>query len=137
MLTLKYQGWFQCRLATDPDPSDEKRGVSGYMKSLPREPDFDRIIRFHNPIIQRSHTPKVGVNVTKVYLKNEPIENHSLIGANINLENNPKFYGFNGIVADDGIEPIVPFNLSISTQNIRLSRSLEDKLPEFPFNELI
>lgn len=135
MLTLKYQGWFQCRLATDPDPSDEKRGVSGYMKSLPGEPDFDRIIRFHNPVVERSHTPKVGVTVTKVYLKNEYIDDHFLLGAKVNLENNPKFYGFNGIVADDGIEPIVPFDLSISIPNIQLSRSLEDKSPEFPFND--
>ena len=31
-------GWFQCRLATDPDPYDEPRGVSGYVHAYLGEP---------------------------------------------------------------------------------------------------
>jgi hypothetical protein len=31
---LKFGGWFQCRLATDPDPCDEPRGVSGYVHAV-------------------------------------------------------------------------------------------------------
>ena len=49
MLRLRFGGWFQCRLATDPDPADEPRGVSGSIKALPGEPDLDRIIRLQPP----------------------------------------------------------------------------------------
>ena len=34
LLEIKYQGFFFCRLATDPDPTDEQRGVSGYTMAL-------------------------------------------------------------------------------------------------------
>ena len=37
---LKFTGWFQCRLATDPDPTDEPRGVSGYVRAVAGEPDL-------------------------------------------------------------------------------------------------
>ncbi len=40
-LTLNFEGWYQMRMATDPDPTDEKRGVSGYTFALAGEPDFD------------------------------------------------------------------------------------------------
>lgn len=73
MIMMKFSGWFQCRLATDPDPSDEPRGVSGYMKALPGEPDLDRIIRFQPPIFQRSHTQGVGVIVRDVYQDPESV----------------------------------------------------------------
>ncbi|MFL6244425.1 MAG: hypothetical protein ACJ74H_00245 [Thermoanaerobaculia bacterium] len=40
-LTLNFEGWYQMRMATDPDPTDEKRGVSGYTFALAGEPDLD------------------------------------------------------------------------------------------------
>lgn len=40
-LTLSFEGWYQMRMATDPDPTDELRGVSGYTFALAGEPDFD------------------------------------------------------------------------------------------------
>lgn len=40
-LTLNFEGWYQMRMATDPDPTDELRGVSGYTFALAGEPDFD------------------------------------------------------------------------------------------------
>ena len=33
-LYLHFEGYFQCRLATDPDPTREPRGVSGYTYAL-------------------------------------------------------------------------------------------------------
>ena len=79
MLFIKFEGWFQCRLATDPNPTDEPRGVSGYMKALPGEPDFDRIIRFHSPLVERAYIPKIGVTVTKVAIDGvENQKHHSL-----------------------------------------------------------
>ena len=32
MLRLEFEGYFQMRMADDPDPTDEKRGVSGYVR---------------------------------------------------------------------------------------------------------
>ncbi len=37
MLVVNFAGWFQCRLATDPDPTDEPRGVSGFTFALAGE----------------------------------------------------------------------------------------------------
>ncbi len=135
MITFKFQGWFQCRLATDPDPADEPRGISGYMRCLLGEPDFDRVIRFHNPTVIRSHTPEIGVFITKVIADNEVLQAHPLIGAKFNLEGNPIFYGNNGVIADDGEEPIVPLIISIRQGDELLQRPLSDKTPEYPFAE--
>ena len=41
MLILNFEGYFQMRMATDPDPTDEKRGISGYTFALAGEPDLD------------------------------------------------------------------------------------------------
>ncbi|WP_339701811.1 hypothetical protein [uncultured Roseivirga sp.] len=135
MITIKFKGWFQCRLATDPDPADEPRGISGYMRALPGEPDLDRIIRFHNPLVVRSHTSKVGVFVTELYKSNTKIEKHPLIGAKVNLENNPIFHGWNSIIADDGEEPIIPMDISISNDDFRIYKKHRHDNYEYPFEE--
>jgi hypothetical protein len=41
VLTLDFEGYLQMRMATDPDPPDDKRGVSGYTFALAGEPDLD------------------------------------------------------------------------------------------------
>lgn len=43
-LYLSFEGYFQMRMATDPDPDDEPRGVSGYTFALAGEPDFDNLL---------------------------------------------------------------------------------------------
>lgn len=135
MVTIKFQGWFQCRLATDPDPVDEPRGVSGYMQCLPGEPDLDRIIRFHNPVVNRAYGPTIGVFITKVADKNQVYDNHKLIGSAFNLDNDPMFYGYNGIIGDDGFEPIVPLDISITQGNFQVKRSALDQPMQYPFTE--
>ena len=45
-IILHFSGWAQGRIPTDPDPSFEPRGVSGYTFALPGEPDLDRVIYF-------------------------------------------------------------------------------------------
>lgn len=136
MITFEYSGWFQCRLSLDTDPTDEKRGmVQPFGRCLPGEPDFDRIIRFHDPVAPRTYTPRVGVYVTNVIADNTPIPDHPLIGAKVNLEDNPTLGGFNGIVAPDFSEPILPFRISISKDDFYLSRKLTDEPPVFPFRE--
>ena len=135
MLRLRFGGWFQCRLATDPDPSDEPRGVSGSIKALPGEPDLDRIIRLQPPAFRRSHTQQVGVEVREVRLDGERLRRHPLVGAAVNLSGNPVFKGENGVVAEDGKEPIVPFVLRVSTELVSLTRACPNTptYTEFPY----
>jgi hypothetical protein len=44
-LTINFEGYWQCRQATDPDPSEDPRGVSGYTYAIGDESDLDLIIR--------------------------------------------------------------------------------------------
>jgi hypothetical protein len=136
MLWLHFAGWFQCRLATDPDPCDEPRGVSGYAQALSGEPDLDRIIRLQpEGAVQRSYCPGIGVTVTQVVLEGERQSSHPLLGAAVDLIDDPKFEGRNGIVAEDGFEPIVPFVLEISLGDLVLRRAHADE-ESFPFADL-
>lgn len=44
-LVINFEGYWQCRQATDPDPSEDPRGVSGYTYAFGNESDLDLIIR--------------------------------------------------------------------------------------------
>lgn len=103
-LLIKFGGWFQCRLATDPDPADEPRGVDGYIHAVAGEPDLDRIIRLQpsDQSVRRSYCPVVGVKVTSVYLDQHKSNDHPLVGALVDFLDNPKFEGRNGILAVAG-----------------------------------
>ena len=59
MIRINFGGWAQCRLATDPDPYDEPRGVSGYIRAFVGEPDLDRIIRLNDPPL-KGPTPRTS-----------------------------------------------------------------------------
>jgi hypothetical protein len=122
MLTIHFEGWFQCRLATAPDPADEPRGISGWTFAVGDEPDFDRVIRLQNPERPRSRGPSVGVTVRMILVSGQQVLNHPLVGAEVYLLGEPKFEGRNGIVAEDAKEPIVPFHLKISGNGITLER---------------
>ena len=129
---LKFTGWFQCRLATDPDPTDEPRGVSGYVRAVAGEPDLDRILRLQPPVVQRSYCPQVGVRVSAVfgdsrYLTTE----HPLIGTLVEFLDDPKFEGRNHVIAEDGFEPIVPLHLQITGTDFVLRRKYSDNM-KFP-----
>jgi hypothetical protein len=74
-LYLSFEGYFQMRMATDPDPSDEPRGVSGYTFALAGEPDFDNLVHLQpdeEGVCERRFGygkndagPRVGVSVTQ------------------------------------------------------------------------
>jgi hypothetical protein len=126
MLAIHFEGWFQCRLATDPDPSDEARGISGWTFSVAGEPDLDRVIRLHDPLSPRSHCPPVGLTVRAVTLAGAAARDHPLLGARVGLLDEPQFEGRNGIAAESGQEPIVPFHLQISGRDFTLRRDDPD-----------
>lgn len=44
-LDIGFEGYFTSRIATDPDPSNEDRGMSGYTMALPSEDRLDQVIR--------------------------------------------------------------------------------------------
>ncbi|HET9872686.1 MAG TPA: hypothetical protein VFP89_08850 [Propionibacteriaceae bacterium] len=136
MIELRFSGWFQCRLATDPDPYDEPRGVSGYVHAYVGEPDLDRIIFFQPPAFARSFAPRIGVVVDKVLRDGQPVADHPLLGAAVDLLSSPKFEGRNGVIADDGLEPIFPFVLEITKDDFRLVRSVQPENPDYPYPEL-
>ncbi len=135
MIELRFSGGFSCRLATDPDPYDEPRGVSGYVHAYVGEPDLDRILHFQPPPFARPHGPTVGVALDQVLRDGEPVVDHPLLGARVDLLGSPKFEGRNGVVADDGLEPIYPFQLEIAKDDFRLVRSIAPTDPEYPYPE--
>jgi len=122
MLALEFEGWFQCRLATDPDPSDEPRGVSGWTFALAGEEDLDRIIRLQEPVSPRVRGPEVGVVVRTVSVDERPVAEHPLVGAGVEFLDEPKFEGRNGIVAEDAAECIHPFHLQVRRGDVTLRR---------------
>ncbi|MBB3084108.1 hypothetical protein [Geodermatophilus sabuli] len=136
MIDLVFQGWFQCRLATDPDPYDEPRGVSGYVHAYAGEPDLDRVLRLQTPPFARAHGPAVGVNVVEVWRDGHEEDDHPLEGARVELLDEPKFEGRNGVIADDGFEPIWPFALRIEQGAFALARRIVPADPEHPFDGL-
>src|SRR5437764_1422852 len=80
-LTIHYEGYWQCRQATDPDPSREPRGASGYVLSTGWENDLDQIIRLQRDEIDPRDfravpgdpsSERFGVFVTSVTLAGAP-----------------------------------------------------------------
>jgi hypothetical protein len=126
---VRFEGRFQCRLATDPDPWDHPWGVKSSLGSYavqgpdpehPDEPPLDRIIRFHDPVALRPLCAPVGVLVKGVeaevggatvrFTRGDP-----LIGLPVELGPACKFEGRNRTFAPDGFEPISPFQLRIGS----------------------
>lgn len=74
-LSLSFEGFYQYRAPTDPDPTDEPRGVSGYTFALAGEPDLDGLMHFQPDepgVYERrfgvspdAPGPRVGVTVTR------------------------------------------------------------------------
>lgn len=74
-LSLSFEGFYQYRAPTDPDPTDEPRGVSGYTFALAGEPDLDGLMHFQPDepgVWQRrfgvspdAPGPRVGVTVRR------------------------------------------------------------------------
>lgn len=130
MMKLHFKGWFQCRLATDPDPFDEPRGVSGWTFALTGESDFDRIIRFqppssHNNI--RYPGRDIGVRVFKISYaaglnqKSRNTASEILKFSNVNLVEEPRFEGRNASIDGGDGEIIDPFHIHIYNDRTNIS----------------
>ncbi|HEX4964527.1 MAG TPA: hypothetical protein VF173_27170 [Thermoanaerobaculia bacterium] len=134
LLEIQFQGYFMCRIATDPDPTNEQRGVSGYTLALVGEDPLDQVIRtqIDDPeFLARNLRPparemgiRVGVDVNGVLFDGQPYfgpARDALVGARLYLEGtNPPFPGptydsRNNIVgSDDNMAFVVnPFQLAL------------------------
>ena len=123
MLVLAFEGWAQCRLATDPDPSDEPRGVSGWTFAVAGEPDLDRILRLQpEDATARVPGPPIGVRVTSHQRDGRADATSPFVGGRVMLLGDPVFDGRNGLAHEDTLEPIVPFHLRIEGAGVALQR---------------
>jgi hypothetical protein len=158
IMKVHFEGFWQCRMSTDPDPTLEFRGTSGHTVALPREGDFDRVIRtqfdqireheFRMPFppylakLPDCTTRPFGVIVTRV--EDAPNQDVATLlrGAEFRLLHDPRFESRNQIVAD-GINriapPIVPFDLQIGVKDhayLRRSDPLDPERPELEIWQL-
>lgn len=148
-LDVHFEGYFLCRLTTDPDPTDEPRGVSGYTLALAGESNLDNWIQlnpsaeyvrqnFREPGRSLAEQGKInlGVKVTGTTPGPEQVPAAALIGLPVNLLTDattgaPKFEGRNDIVgSDDTISfAIDPFILDISNPDGSVKINRQDLLP--------
>jgi hypothetical protein len=136
VIELRFSGWFQCRLATDPDPYDEPRGVSGYVHAYVGEPDLDRRIVFQDPAFTRPYGPAIGVTVDEVRVDKVSVAGHPLLGARVDLLDGPTFEGRNGVIAAAGMEPVYPFVLELTKEPFSLVRGISPHNVDYPYPEL-
>lgn len=134
LLEIDFEGYFACRIATDPDPSNEARGMSGYTVALARETRLDQIIRLQvdDAYLARNARPplpdmgiKLGVGVTGARFEGAPYAPaaEALRGATVDLvgkdppfADGPVFESRNNIVGNDDAMAFViaPFQLVIA-----------------------
>jgi hypothetical protein len=125
MLELDFEGWWQCRFATDPDPTDDPRGVSGPTFTVAGEPAFDRIVRLQQPVSPRfPHEHDIGVRVRAVRVGGDPAPTHPLLGAAVDLRDGPQFHQRNLVLVEQAFQVIVdPFHLEIAGEGVVLRRA--------------
>lgn len=159
MLDINFEGYFMCRLATDPDPTNEERGMSGYTMALAIEDPLDQVIRLQATAdwLKRNARPplpdmsaKVGVKVRTANLNGAPYDGaKGVIGASVYLDGadfplpGPTFESRNSTVgSDDSFAFVVnPFNLRIQNDEtgVKLTASdyLEPKDPKLPLWRIV
>lgn len=127
MLKLTFAGWIECRLATDPDPSDEPWGVSGYAVAFSGEPPLDRVVQTEaSKAVMRKLAPDVGMKVNEVSVDGKSAKRHTLLKAELHLRESPVLEGRNDLVAPDTIEPILPVSIGLQKGKLRIERELRD-----------
>ncbi|HJQ40611.1 MAG TPA: hypothetical protein VKB93_25990 [Thermoanaerobaculia bacterium] len=144
MLILNFEGYFQMRMATDPDPTDDKRGVSGYTFALAGEPDLDAKIHLQpdeEGVWERDFGPrggpKVGVKVTKAMRDGVP--DSDLVGTRVAFID-AQILEHNGLLVRNDYFIIHPFRvrlLKADSNDILLERVdwLNPDNPAMPEND--
>jgi len=142
MLILDFEGWFQMRMATDPDPTDELRGVSGYTFAFCGEPDLDHKLHFQPDepgVWERDFGPgggpKVGVHVTSAQRDGEDVPD--LAGGKIAFVDG-MVIEHNGLLVRNDYFIINPFRVTLAAgKTLLLDRVdyLNPANPAMPENE--
>lgn len=154
LLQVQYEGFFMCRLATDPDPTNEQLGVSGYTMALVPEDPLDQVIRLQADkkfVKKNLRAPaeqmgiRIGVDVNNVLYDGNPYEPGlaALRGARVSLEGqNPPFDGpifdsRNNIVgSDDEMSFVVnPFEMVIRGRGVTI-RAVDHLNPADPSQKI-
>jgi hypothetical protein len=154
LLQVQYEGYFMCRLATDPDPTNEQLGVSGYTMALVPEDPLDQVIRLQadekfasknlrEPAEQMGI--RIGVDVNNVLYDGKPYEPglKALRGARVSLEgqdppfDGPIFDSRNNIVgSDDQMSFVVnPFEMVIRGRGVTI-RAVDHLNPADPSQKI-
>jgi len=133
-LDINFEDYFMCRIATDPDPTNEERGMSGYTMALANEDPLDQVIRLQvtDDWLKRNARPplmdmkiEVGVKVRSALFGGVPYGGAvGVIGAKVYLDGvdfplpGPTFESRNSTVgSDDWFAFVVnPFNLRIENE---------------------
>lgn len=116
---LHFRGYIQLRMATDPDPTDEPRGLSGYTFALPGEPDFDQLLHWQpdeRGVFERDFgddpfQPRVGVTVVQAYHAGE--RRPEVEGARLSLVDS-SLVELNGLLVRNDYFAIDPVKLRIT-----------------------
>jgi hypothetical protein len=145
-LVITFSGWCVIRLATDPDPSDEPYGISGYTFALAGEPPLDRIIRFQPEArfvrFEPAPARTMGVSIDQVTSIDAESGAQTTIDlggpTTVDLLGEPMLENRNGTLAQPGFEPIVPFDLEIKAPGLRIGRRapLNPDDPRQPLSEV-
>jgi hypothetical protein len=142
MLILDFKGYFQMRMATDPDPTDELRGVSGYTFAFCGEPDLDHKLHLQPDepgVFQRDFGPgggpEVGVTVTRA--QRDGKDAPDLVGARIAFVD-AQIIEHNGLLVRNDYFIINPFRVTLTAgRKVMLDRVdyLNPADPDMPENE--
>lgn len=146
MLKLLFEGYYQMRMATDPDPPNDPRGLSGYTFALPGEPDFDRKLHFQpdeKGAYQRvyglpgARGPQIGVQVVDA-MEDGGAQRPDLKGVRVRFVN-AELVERNGVIVRNDMFVIDPLRVRIEeagTGSPLLDRvdnlSGDPKLPDLP-----
>jgi hypothetical protein len=137
MLILDFEGYFQFRTSTDPDPTDEKRGVSGYTFALAGEPDLDSIMHFQpdeRGVCQRDFGPyggpRVGVHVRRARRNGDDVP--ELHGAKIAFVDDARILELNGILIRNDFFVVHPLHVRLTLGDRVLLDRVDDLDPDHP-----
>lgn len=143
-LDINFDGYFMCRLATDPDPTNEERGMSGYTMALANEEPLDQVIRLQmSPDwLKRNARPPLldmdiplGVTVKSALFNGASYDGaNNVLGAKVYLDGvdfplpGPTFESRNSTVGSDDTFAFVvnPFNFRIEQEHTGVKLTATD-----------